>query len=248
MTEAFLSRRCLEPIDTLVLAGGLGSRLRPVIGDIPKLLASIAGRPFLAYLLKWLGTFGARRVILALGHRAQAVIDHLQANPCSSITVVPVIEPEPLGTAGALRFARTELRTDPVLVMNGDTLADVDLCKLLSRHARAAKRATVLCAEVADASRYGRVILDQNGDIAGFVEKDASYRGVGAINAGVYVMTAAFLDEIADGEATSLERDVFEQLPAGSLAALAARFDFIDIGTPESLASAPDVFPEYLQT
>lgn len=240
-----LDRRCLEPIDVLVLAGGLGTRLRSVLGDVPKLLAPIAGRPYLAYLLDWLVSFGARRVVLGLGHQAQAVLDYLHAHPPQSIAVVPVVEPKPLGTAGAVRFARQELRTEPVLVMNGDSLADADLCMLVTRHNRARARGTLLCAEVDDASRYGRVTLDRDGCIAGFVEKDPEYRGAAVVNAGIYLLSAALLDEIAGGDVASLERDVFERLPAGSLAALAVKFDFIDIGTPEALAGAPDMLRNF---
>jgi NDP-sugar pyrophosphorylase family protein len=232
------ARRCLEAIDTLVLAGGLGTRLHPVLGDVPKVLAPIADRPFLAYLLEWLKSFGARRVVLALGHRADAVMEYLHTIPSTPASIVTVIEPKPLGTAGAIRFARSELHTDPVLVVNGDTLAGGDLCALVRQHERAGACATVLCAQVDDGSRYGRVIPDREGRIQRFVEKDASHRGAALINAGVHLMSAAFLDAIASGQAASLERDVFEKLPAGSLAALPGHFSFIDIGTPESYASA----------
>ena len=234
-------RRCLEPIDTFVLAGGLGTRLRSVLGDAPKLLAPIAGRPYLAYLLDWLASFGARRVVLGLGHQAQAVLDYLRAHPPRSIAVVPVVEPKPLGTAGAVRFARQELRTDPVLVMNGDSLTDADLCMLVSRHNRARARGTLLCAEVDDASRYGRVTLDRDGRIEGFVEKDPAYHGAAVVSAGIYLLSTPLLDEIAGGDAASLERDVFERLPAGSLTAVAIKLNFIDIGTPEALAGAPEI-------
>ena len=232
------ARRCLEAIDTLVLAGGLGTRLRPALGDVPKVLAPIAGRPFLAYLLEWLKSFGARRVVLALGHQAGPVMEYLHAIPSTSASIATVTEPEPLGTAGAIRFARSALRSDPVLVVNGDTLACGDLGALVRHHERAGACATVLCAHVDDGSRYGRVILDREGRIEQFVEKDASQRGAALINAGVHLMSASFLDAIASGQAASLERDVFEKLPAGSLAALPGHFNFIDIGTPESYASA----------
>jgi NDP-sugar pyrophosphorylase family protein len=236
-----LDRKCLEPIDILVLAGGLGTRLRSVLGDVPKLLAPIAGRPYLAYLLDWLHGFGARRVVLGLGHQAQAVLDYLRANPLRSVTIVPVIEPKLLGTAGAVRFARRKVGTDPVLVMNGDSLVDADLCMLVSRHTQARACGTVLCAEVDDASRYGRVTLDQAGHIQGFVEKDLAHHSSAVVSTGIYLLSAPLLDEIARGDTCSLERDVFERLPAGSLATLTVKSSFIDIGTPEALAAAPRV-------
>jgi NDP-sugar pyrophosphorylase family protein len=239
------SYECLASIDVLVLAGGLGTRIRAVLGEVPKLLAPIDGRPYLAYLLDWLARFGARRVVLGLGHQAAPVLEYLKRTPSRSMAIVPVVEPKPLGTAGALRFARRELATDPVMVMNGDSLADADLCMLVSQHSRARARGTMLCAQVDDASRYGRVLIDRDGRIAGFVEKDPAFHGPAVVNAGIYLLSTSLLDEIASGAAASLERDVFSRLPAGTLATLAGKFDFIDIGTPESLARAPQMLKSF---
>jgi NDP-sugar pyrophosphorylase family protein len=235
--------RCLRDLDVFVIAGGLGTRIGPVLGNVPKLLAPIAGRPYLAYLLDWLRRFGAGRIVLGLGHQAQAVVDFLNRNATSGgdLTVETVIEPQPLGTAGAIRFARRNLRTDPVLIMNGDSFADVDLCEFVKHHRDAKANATLLCAEVEDAGRYGRVELDKAGRIRGFIEKDPNFHGVSSVSAGVYLFSAALLDEIAAGNASSLERDVFACAPASTLDAFTGRFAFIDIGTPESLALAEHV-------
>jgi NDP-sugar pyrophosphorylase family protein len=236
---ATLSRsNCLEPVDVFVLAGGLGTRIRPALGDLPKLLAPVRGGTYLDGLLNWLRSFGARRVVLGLGYQAQAVVDHLRKHPAKGLTVETMIEPQPLGTAGAIRFARAQLHSDPVMVLNGDTMADADLCAFLESHRTRGFRGSVLCAEVDDAARYGRVLVDGRGMIDSFAEKDPAFRGRALINAGVYLMSAALLDEIAAGTAASLERDFFERLPKGSLAAFAGCNHFIDIGTPESLAVA----------
>ena len=235
-------RNCLDAIDVFVLAGGLGTRIRPVLGDIPKLLAPIGRRTYLDHLLNWLRGFGARRVVLGLGVRAQAIVDYAQAHPIAGIEIETVVEPSPLGTAGAIRFARATLRSDPILVVNGDSFADTDLCRLLERHHAACASATVLCAEVEEAGRYGRLALDAEGFVERFVEKDSSFRGKAWINAGIYFVSARLLDVIAAGTATSLERDVFERLPRRSLAAFTECFRFIDIGTPESLAQANKIF------
>ena len=235
--------QCLEALDIFVIAGGLGTRIGPVLGATPKLLAPISGRPYLAYLFDWLRRFGAKRIVLGLGHQAQAVVDFLDRDKSTAagLDVVPLIEPRPLGTAGAVRFARGQLRSDPVLIMNGDSFADADLCALLARHRDAGAKATLLCVEVDDAGRYGRVEIGGDGRIAGFIEKDLNFHGASAISAGAYLFSAALLDEIAAGTAASLERDVFAAAPAGSFAALAGRFAFIDIGTPESLKAAERV-------
>jgi NDP-sugar pyrophosphorylase family protein len=229
---------CLALTDTFVLAGGLGTRIRPVLGDVPKVLAPIGGRPYLAHLFNWLRRFDARRVVLGLGHKASAVVDYLRENPVSGIDIQVVIEPEALGTAGALRFARPWLRTDPVLVVNGDTLTNANLCSLVERHREACAPATLLCVEVDHPERYGRVLLNGRGHVVSFVEKDLKLDVRATINAGVYLVSAGLLDDIARGRAISLEKDVFQRLPAGSMAAMTGSFEFIDIGTPESLALA----------
>jgi len=235
--------QCLASLDIFVIAGGLGTRIGPVLGATPKLLASISERPYLAHLFDWLRRFGAKRIVLGLGHQAQAVVDFLDRDKSvtAGLDVVPVIEPRPLGTAGAVRFARGQLRSDPVLVMNGDSFVDADLCTLVARHRGAGAKATLLCVEVDDAGRYGRVEIDAGGRIGGFIEKDPNFHGASPISAGVYLFSAALLDEIAVGGAVSLEHDVFATAPAGSFAALAGRFAFIDIGTPESLRAAERV-------
>jgi NDP-sugar pyrophosphorylase family protein len=235
--------QCLAALDVFVIAGGLGTRIGSVLGDTPKLLAPIAGRPYLAYLLDWLRRFGAKRIVFGLGHRAQAVVDFLDSNTAThrDLDITTVIEPRPLGTAGAIRFARPHLRSDPVLIMNGDSFADADLCAFVDHHHRAEAKATLLCVEVDDAGRYGRIEIDGEGRIRGFIEKDADFHGSSAVSAGVYLFSAALLDEIAEGNAASLEREVFGVAPAGSLDAFAGRFAFIDIGTPESLKAAERV-------
>lgn len=233
--------RCLGSLDILVLAGGLGTRIRPVIGDTPKLMASIGGRPFLSYLLLWLTRFGARRVLLALGHGAAAVQDYLLDFRHPALSVTTVLEPCPLGTAGAVRLARSRLQTDPVLVMNGDSFVAADLCGFIAFHRAAGATGTVLCAMVEHAGRYGRIVTDENARIREFVEKDSSFRGPAMVNAGIYLLSGALLDTIVAMPGPSLERDVFARLPAGSLAAFGGPFDFIDIGTPETLAIAASV-------
>jgi len=235
---------CLAAVDVLVLAGGLGTRLQSVLGDTPKLLAPVGGRPYLVYLLDWLRGFGAKRIVFSLGHRAQVVIDFLNRHKFAydDLTILTVTEPRPLGTVGAIRFARPNLRTDPVLVMNGDSFADADICAFIASRRLSKAKMTLLCAEVEDAGRYGRVELDGEGRIIGFIEKDPDFLGRSPVSAGVYLFSEAALDEIASGSASSLEHDVFGRAPSGTLAAFVGRFAFIDIGTPESLKLAEYIF------
>jgi mannose-1-phosphate guanylyltransferase len=237
-----VQQSCLASIDVLVLAGGLGTRIRPVLGDLPKLLAPVGGRPYLSHLLDWLREFGVRRIVLGLGHGAGTVLDHLKAHPAADLDIRTVLEPSPLGTAGAIRFARAELHSDPALVLNGDTFVNADLCALVARQRETGALGTLLCVNVDNAGHYGRVMLDPRGRIERFAEKDSSFHGPAVVSGGVYALSAALLDRIAAGDARSIEYDVFQRLPAGELAAYSGRFDFIDIGTPESVAAAADVF------
>jgi mannose-1-phosphate guanylyltransferase len=244
MSSTSLPRnQCLGTVDVLVLAGGLGTRIRQVLGDTPKLLAPIGGRPFLSYLMRWLASFGARRVVLALGHAASAVQDYLRDAPDSVLEIVTAVEPRPLGTAGAVRFVRAQLRTDPVLVLNGDSFVDADLCRFLAFHREKGSKGTVLCGRVEQAGRYGRVEIDENARIRAFVEKDPAFQGPAMVNCGVYLLSGTLLDAIVAMPGPSLERDVFERLPTGALVAFGGPFSFIDIGTPETLAAAAAVLP-----
>lgn len=240
-------RRCLANIDVVILCGGLGTRLRGVLDATPKVLAPIAGRPFLDYLLAWLSGFGARRFVLALGYRAEAVLAAIARFETGELQFVPVIETAPLGTAGALRLARGHVGSDPALVVNGDSFVAADLCAALAEHRRGQAWASVLCTEVADTGRYGRIELAENGRIASFLEKAPGDAVPGLINAGVYIFSAAALDAVASGDATSLERDVLAAMPAGTLQAIAGRHPFIDIGTPESWRAAADFLPRMIQ-
>lgn len=230
--------KALESVEVAVLAGGLGTRLAGAVPDLPKALAPVGGRPFLEILLDWLEGHGARRVVLLLGHRADQIEAHLAAHRRPGIEFAFSIEPAPLGTGGALAFARDRFAGDPVLVVNGDTFVDGDLAALVAAHRAAAPAATMLCVEVPDAGRYGRVEIE-DGRVVAFCEKDATWRRPAAINAGVYLVSKALLARIPAGQPVSLERDIFEKLPRGALAAhLDRRARFVDIGTPESWSGA----------
>ena len=240
MRKSGLNRNCLQDIDVVILAGGLGTRIRSVLGDTPKLLAPVDGRPFLDYLLDQLQGFGARRVVLCLGHMADRVIEHIEDISRPGLGLVTVIEPEPLGTAGALRLARGKLGCDPVLVLNGDTFSDADLCSFLADHKGSGAGLTLLCAQVDNISRFASIDIDENGYVARFVEKNPERDGAGLVSAGVYLFSGAMLDRLAEGIGPSLVRDFLAVQPAGSIRAYVFEGSFHDIGTPDSLAEAHD--------
>lgn len=232
----------LQGIDVVVLAGGLGTRLRGVLGDTPKVLAPVAGRAFLGHLLDHLAGYGAQRVVLCLGHTTDRVTAWLaQGGAGQGLDVVCAVEPQPLGTAGALRFVRGELASDPVLVTNGDTFLNADLRAFVASHRLSGAAASILCAEVPDAARFSRVEIAADGRVRHF---QRSRPGSGIINAGVYLFSAAFLDRLAASTAQSLERDVLEAAAPGVLHAHVAKARFLDIGTPESLAAAAEILAD----
>jgi len=232
----------LNGIDVVVLAGGLGTRIKGVLGDTPKVLAPINGRPFLDHLLDRLAALGAGRAVLSLGHLADAVITHLQAGS-PPLPVVPVVEPAPLGTGGALRLVRPELHSDPAMLLNGDTWLEVDFAAFLDSHRRAGRLCSILCVKVDDVSRYGRVEIADDGTLAAFVEKDPAFSGPGWINGGAVLFSQAALDLLAASRGPSIERDFLATLPPGAIHAHRAGGAFIDIGTPDSLAGAGAVLP-----
>jgi D-glycero-alpha-D-manno-heptose 1-phosphate guanylyltransferase len=221
--------------EAIVLAGGLGTRLRGHLDGLPKALAPVAGRPFLAHLLDQLEREGVRRVILATGHLATQVRDAIGAR-WGGMDVEHSVEEAPLGTGGALALAARQLRGEGVHVANGDTFLRFELAAL-ERAVRAADAALGLAlARVEDVARYGAVTV-REGRAVGFEEKGGS--GPGWINAGSYFLTGAALAALPAQPAFSFEDEVLRPAAAaGALVAFDDTRDFIDIGVPADLARA----------
>jgi len=207
-------------------------------------MASIDGRPFLDYLLQWLASQGAARVLLALGHRAGPVLEYLATHTFPSLEVLTAVEPRPLGTAGAIGLALPELKGDTVLVINGDTFVQADLREFVASHRKSTAAASVLCVRVEQPERYGRIDIDTAGRIAQFEEKSSAFHDPAWVSAGVYLLERPTLERIAKLGSGSLERDVLEKMPPGSIHACPIEGRFLDIGTPESLAAASTFLAE----
>lgn len=226
----------------IVLAGGLGTRLRSVLADRPKVLAPVAGAPFLVHLLRQLERSGVREVVLATGHGGDQVEAFLARAPWRGGEVRCVREEEPLGTGGALAFAMREAGIDrPFLALNGDTFFGGDL-RQLDQHDGPVLLAL---ARVPDARRFGRVALADGADpvrVEGFEEKGFA-TGPAWINAGVYRIDPDALTGIVPDTFVSFERDVMPALVVrGTVSAV--RFPeapFLDIGTPEDYDRAAAV-------
>ncbi|OSM05209.1 putative nucleotidyl transferase [Magnetofaba australis IT-1] len=229
----------------MVLAGGLGTRIRSVLGETPKLLAPLAGEPYLRHLLAWLRGYGANHIVFCLGFGAEAIRDHLaQLDLPEGMRVEGFVESEPLGTAGALRFVLPQMDAPagPRLIMNGDSYLDADLGAFARGHQQSGADLSMLCVEVPDGSRFGCVELDEAERISRFAEKDPARTGPGLINAGVYLLESAQQDRLMASAGPSLEKDFFAAMPTGSIRADVVSAPFIDFGTPDSYQQAQAFF------
>lgn len=230
----------LAAVTATVLAGGLGTRLRDVVADRPKVLAEVRGRPFLAYILDQLVEAGLRRVVLCtgyLGDQVEAIYGHSYRN----LTLLYSREPSPLGTGGALRRAMDLFASDSMLVLNGDSFCDADLAAFWAWHCDQDSVATLLLTHVPDTRPYGRVVVDTDGFVRSFEEK-AAVDGSGTINAGVYLLSRHLLLSIPAHTQVSLEREVFPTWVGRGLRGYRTHAPFLDIGTPEAYASADQFF------
>ncbi|MEI7444266.1 MAG: nucleotidyltransferase family protein [Burkholderiales bacterium] len=221
-------------MEAIVLAGGLGTRLRQVVPDLPKPMAPVAGRPFLEILLTALAARGVDRVVLSVGHRAEAITGHFGTR-WGGLEIEAAVEDTPLGTGGALRFALDRCRRDPVLVLNGDTFLDLDL-EALARRWDTEGRPLIVARAVPDTARFGRLEA-VDGQLAGFSEKGTA--GPGLINAGTYLVPRDLLDAFPAGRPFSLETDyLVPRAVARGFGVFVSDGLFIDIGVPDDYARA----------
>jgi NDP-sugar pyrophosphorylase family protein len=226
----------LSNITAVILAGGFGTRLRSVVGDNPKVLASVCGRPFIEYLLDQLVLEGVQSVVLCTGYLGDQVQNQLGAT-YRNLWLHYSHEQHPLGTGGALRLALSMIESDPVLVLNGDSYCDVRFNELISWHYEHCSAATILLAEENDTRRYGRVQFNAEGHILQFVEKmDA--QGPGWVNAGIYLLGHKIIESIEPGRAVSIEREVFPSWIGRGLHGLRSKGRLWDIGVPDAYAKA----------
>jgi NDP-sugar pyrophosphorylase family protein len=232
-------RAALLPHRALLLAGGLGTRLRSVLADRPKVLAPVLDRTFLDCLVEQLHREGLRRLVFLLGYRHEMVAAHIAGELAArfqDMEAAVTVEEAPLGTGGALGLAR-DFCHETFLLVNGDTYLEFNARDLVEAHRRSGAMVTIAARLVEDARRYGSLEVDGAGRVRAFREK-AVTRQAGLINAGVYVMEPRVLELIPAGVAVSLEQVVLPELLARGerLAAVEVPGRFFDIGTPESYA------------
>ena len=222
-------------IDALILCGGLGTRLQEAVPDRPKGLAEVAGRPFLDILVAELQRQGLRRFVLCAGHRAEQIAALYRGRQDAEFVLSA--EPSPLGTGGAVRHALAHARTDPFLVLNGDSHCEVDYAALRAFHARAGADLTVVVAPDPERGDAGRVALAGDGRVLSFDEKTATAHAY--VNAGIYVMQRRAAERLPAGVAASLERELIPALVREERCfGFPVPGPLTDIGTPERYRAA----------
>ena len=230
----------LHTLTAAILGGGQGTRLRAVVSDRQKIVASVAGRPFLMRLLDQLADAGLRRVVICTGYKSEQVAE-MAGREYRGMSLCYSPEQSPLGTAGAVRQALPLFESDPVLVMNGDSFCETNLASFWRTHQQRKAAGSMVIREVTNTRQSGRVSFDATGAVTSFIEKGAS-AGPGWINAGIYLLGRELLQSIPAERTVSLEREIFPAWIGRGLAVFPTAGKFLDIGTPESYAAAQKMF------
>jgi len=235
-------------LQAVVLCGGLGTRLRNAVPTLPKALAPVAGRPFLDYLLTGLAAAGIHDVVLCTGHKSEMIEAEYGQNAQCGLSIQYSVERSPLGTAGAVKLAASVISASSFLLLNGDSVVEVDYQRLIKSHVASGAKATITLVRVPQPERYGTALLNANGEISAFLEKGSLQDSAGSrerfINAGVYVLDRDILLEIPSSSTpVSLERDVLPKFLGRGLFGFVSEGFFIDIGVPEDYARAQTELP-----
>jgi D-glycero-alpha-D-manno-heptose 1-phosphate guanylyltransferase len=232
----------MKRIDAIILAGGLGTRLRPIIDDRPKVLAPVNNRPFLDIILDQLAKFNMiEHVVLAVGHGAEQIIRRYGRECNYPFEIFFSVEDHLLGTGGGIKKALHLISTELVFVLNGDSYVEVDLNRLAQFHSENGAALTMAVTYTEDANRYGRVVFNDQRRMVSFIEKKSTVQG-GYINAGLYLITPDLFSGVDTDRPISLERELIPRFQEKGLYCFIAEGRFIDIGTPESYDSADSFF------
>ena len=224
-----------------MLVGGFGTRLRPLTLTRPKQMLPVVDRPMIERVVDTLASHGVTEAVLSLGYRPDAFVEAYPDGRCAGIELHYAVEPEPLDTAGAVRFAARSSGIDETfVVVNGDVLTDLDLSALWKLHHERGGEGTIALTPVDDPSRYGVVPTDDEGRVEAFVEKPPPGTApTNWINAGTYVLEPSVIDRIPDGRKVSIERETFPAMVEdGSLFAVPSDAYWVDAGTPATYLQA----------
>ncbi len=236
-------------MQAVILVGGEGTRLRPLTSTVPKPVVPLVDRPFIAYMLEWLSGHGVDDVIMSCGFLATSVRNVLGDGSAYGVRLRFLEEPEPRGTAGALKYAE-EFLDERFLMLNGDVLSDMDLSAQVAQHEETGAQATLALVGVADPSSYGLVRIGADNSIEQFVEKpSADQIDTKLISAGAYVLEREVLELIPADRNVSIEREIWPQLVGKGLYAYPHEAYWLDIGTPATYLQATfDILEGTVQT
>lgn len=230
--------------EAIILAGGLGTRLRPVLSDLPKPMAPINDKPFLEYMLSYLSSYGIRHVVLSVGYKHELIKSHFGSS-FSGIKLTYAIEEEPLGTGGAIRYALNFIQSQKVFLLNGDTFFNVNLRDLSEFYKAYNPDIAMTIRLMHDFFRYGTVQHDIS-RVTGFVAKKPVKRGF--INGGIYLIRKALFDNYDLPDKFSFESDFLEKnLDQLEVYAMECSDYFIDIGIPKDYEKARTELPGLIQ-
>lgn len=229
--------------DAVILAGGLGTRLRSVVSDVPKCMAPVQGRPFLEWMLAWLEPFRPGKIVLSLGYLSGVVIEWVENNLKDyPVPIEWVIEDTPLGTGGGIKLAMSRITAPQCVILNGDTFFDVDLKALCTFRKQNNTPLAIALKPMERFDRYGSVTLDADNRISSFNEKRHCDKGL--INGGVYCIDCGAGLLAAKPEKFSFEREVLEpESSKGNLSGFVSDGSFIDIGIPEDYSLSQTFLP-----
>lgn len=222
----------------MILVGGEGTRLRPLTSTVPKPVVPLVDRPFIAYMLQWLAEHGVDDVIMSCGFLATSVRNVLGDGSAYGLRLRFVEEPDPRGTAGALKFAESML-DERFLMLNGDVLTDIDLSAQIAQHECTGAKATLALVPVEDPSAYGLVHLDAQNAVLDFVEKPSPDQiDTNLISAGAYVLDREVLELVPPDRKVSIEREIWPLLVGNGLYGFPSDSYWLDIGTPDRYLKA----------
>ena len=240
----YKNRISIKNIDIIILAGGLGTRLRSIIGNNPKCLSPVNGQPFIHFLMDQYVAQGFKRFIVSVGYQKEKVIKSLKSR--KDCTIVFCEENEPLGTGGAIKKSEQYIISDNVIILNGDSLINLNAHHLVKWHYKMKSSCTIVATKIENIKRYGTIEIDNKNRLIGFKEKDGTL-SEGLVNAGIYIMNKSIFNLMPDKQPFSVELEFFPKILNESIYAYVCKKELIDIGTPDSYKKFIENYQKYFR-
>jgi NDP-sugar pyrophosphorylase family protein len=234
-------KKCIKQIDVVILCGGKGTRLRPIVKDRPKPMAEINGKPFLDILITALYDGGLRRFILSTGYMGNAIKNYYIKRARFDIKICH--ESTRLGTGGGVRNCKKLVTSDPFLVINGDSFCEIAFREFLSFHRRKRAVASMVLVKNKTNADFGRVSMDRSGRVKSFQEK-CEFNGNGLVNAGIYCFDKKIFSLFPEKKVFSLEYELFPEVLGRGVYGFYSKAAMVDIGTPKGMLSAKKWLPK----